>query len=324
MFSTVSKRIVGLHGGNIGFQSDGPGKGSLFYVELPLSKKSSTAVYRDISRTTPSEVQLSDRILSYRITPSQHTETGVDTHNCISNTYHDEKDSEINSISTSGNNNIDLTNPYKRNNTSKNKTHYHIRSLDTLGYVAESDVDEEDEEGTSKEESDSIKSYPYINKEKNIYKIKNNNNDHIISILLVDDVPSNRKMMKRILTLKSYHHCIEAENGEIAVQIVKDCLKNNKQLDVILMDYVMPVMDGPTATKEIRALGFVGPIIGVTGNALVVDINNFLSHGANKVLSKPLDLNKFLECIGGIVTMISFHFMIIEIYSNIVLGVKYI
>jgi two-component system capsular synthesis sensor histidine kinase RcsC len=52
----------------------------------------------------------------------------------------------------------------------------------------------------------------------------------------------------------------------------------------------MPNMDGPTATKAIRELGFLGPIFGVTGNALPSDIEHFTSHGADVVLIKPTSL----------------------------------
>lgn len=47
------------------------------------------------------------------------------------------------------------------------------------------------------------------------------------------------------------------------------------QYDAILMDFVMPRMDGPSAAKAIRHLGYAGPIIGVTGNALQSDVDWF-------------------------------------------------
>ena len=55
----------------------------------------------------------------------------------------------------------------------------------------------------------------------------------------------------------------------------------------------MPKMNGPTASKEIRALGYNGPIFGVTGNGLESDINLFMSCGADRVLIKPLYLTDF-------------------------------
>jgi CheY-like chemotaxis protein len=67
--------------------------------------------------------------------------------------------------------------------------------------------------------------------------------------------------------------------------------------DVILMDFVMPNMDGPTATKELRRLGYEGLILGVTGNALPTDIDHFLAHGASKVLLKPFRIKEFNEAV---------------------------
>ncbi len=52
-------------------------------------------------------------------------------------------------------------------------------------------------------------------------------------------------------------------------------------------------MDGPTASKEIRALGYTRPIIGCTGNGLESDIRYFTSKGASHVLVKPINLKEF-------------------------------
>ena len=74
------------------------------------------------------------------------------------------------------------------------------------------------------------------------------------------------------------HTCEEAEDGQIAVEKVKEKMATTKQdeqqplYDVVLMDFVMPVMDGPDSTKAIRALGVTCPIFGVTGNTLDTDI----------------------------------------------------
>jgi CheY-like chemotaxis protein len=61
------------------------------------------------------------------------------------------------------------------------------------------------------------------------------------------------------------------------------------------MDYEMPVMDGPTASKEIRALGCDSLIVGVTGNALPEDTAHLRSCGANAVLIKPFQMEALEE-----------------------------
>ena len=66
--------------------------------------------------------------------------------------------------------------------------------------------------------------------------------------------------------------------------------------DVIIMDIMMPVMDGITATKTIRALeredaGTI-PIIAMTANAFDDDVKQALDSGMNAHLAKPIDMEK--------------------------------
>ena len=65
------------------------------------------------------------------------------------------------------------------------------------------------------------------------------------------------------------------------------------------MDFVMPVMDGPDATKAIRSLGYTLPIIGCTGNTLDGDLQRFKDNGCDKVLGKPFDLALFHSYMTG-------------------------
>ena len=111
--------------------------------------------------------------------------------------------------------------------------------------------------------------------------------------LIVDDVESNRKMMCRLLRDRC-RDFVQAVNGEEAVnQVRKSLSAGGTSFDVITMDYQMPVMDGPTATRLIRDMGYQGLIVGVTGNALAEDIRVFKSHGANEVMVKPIDIALF-------------------------------
>jgi len=67
------------------------------------------------------------------------------------------------------------------------------------------------------------------------------------------------------------------------------------QYDVILMDYQMPNMDGPTAIRAIRSLGYKGVIFGVTGNVMALDQQEMIAAGADDVLPKPFDIDKFWD-----------------------------
>jgi signal transduction histidine kinase/CheY-like chemotaxis protein len=127
-------------------------------------------------------------------------------------------------------------------------------------------------------------------------------------LLLVDDSPMNLKMLCRILTAQGYV-CDQALDGREAVNMIKvmvdetgSSIEGNttndiNQYDGVIMDYMMPNLDGPSAAQEMRALGYTGPIIGVTGNAVLEDQHNFIRAGASCVLIKPLNteaLNKIL------------------------------
>jgi signal transduction histidine kinase/CheY-like chemotaxis protein len=91
-----------------------------------------------------------------------------------------------------------------------------------------------------------------------------------LQLLVVDDSRLNRKMLLKCLRADG-HTCSEAEDGWEAIAMVKERIGHGtgghgRPFDAVLMDFVMPNMDGPTATKEIRALGYTAPIFGVTGN----------------------------------------------------------
>ena len=120
-------------------------------------------------------------------------------------------------------------------------------------------------------------------------------NRSIESILIVDDSLINRKMIKRLLQGKC-KRIDEAGDGKEAIIKVNDfCKENGAPYDVIMMDFVMPVMNGPDCVRELRKSGFKGLIIGVTGNAMKTDLNIFMEAGTNKVMTKPLDTDIFMK-----------------------------
>ena len=128
--------------------------------------------------------------------------------------------------------------------------------------------------------------------------INSGHNRDVYDVLVVDDSGLNRKLLCKLLCA-SGHTCEEAADGRYAVEKVKARMARGPGLtssyDVILMDFVMPNMDGPTATETIRGLGYSGPIFGVTGNALESDVNYFMACGADAVLSKPFDFQLFKD-----------------------------
>ena len=112
-----------------------------------------------------------------------------------------------------------------------------------------------------------------------------------LRVLLVEDHPVNLTLAQALL--KKLGHAVDvAVNGRQAVDLVK-----THSYDVILMDLQMPVMDGITATREIRnlALHAQPKIIALTANAYARDREDCLAAGANDFLSKPYRLEQLRE-----------------------------
>jgi len=122
-----------------------------------------------------------------------------------------------------------------------------------------------------------------------------------LRILVVDDSDTNRKFLTRILQNRG-HTCDQAINGSEAVDAILksiakdkssslDSIANNKHhYDAVLLDFEMPIMNGPTAAKKMRELGSDTFIVGITGNVLPEDVDHFRSQGANEVLPKPFNI----------------------------------
>ena len=120
-------------------------------------------------------------------------------------------------------------------------------------------------------------------------------------ILLVEDNELNAEIAKTVL--EDVGALItRAENGQQALELFKE--KPAGTFDVILMDLMMPVMDGYTATRKIRELersdAKTVPIIAMTANAFQEDAEKCIAVGMNTHLAKPLDIEKMKNTIKDI------------------------
>ncbi len=109
-----------------------------------------------------------------------------------------------------------------------------------------------------------------------------------ITVLVVDDTPNNLRLANSVL--RKYGFSVKlANNGVKAVEMVKDMKPG--EIDLILMDVMMPVMDGLEATGRIRALADPKiasiPIVAMTANAFASDIEAVLNAGMNAHIAKP-------------------------------------
>eukprot|EP00531_Pseudo-nitzschia_arenysensis_P000330 CAMPEP_0116127396 /NCGR_PEP_ID=MMETSP0329-20121206/6819_1 /TAXON_ID=697910 /ORGANISM="Pseudo-nitzschia arenysensis, Strain B593" /LENGTH=1017 /DNA_ID=CAMNT_0003621495 /DNA_START=179 /DNA_END=3232 /DNA_ORIENTATION=- len=111
----------------------------------------------------------------------------------------------------------------------------------------------------------------------------------LLHVLVVDDSLTNRKLCQRLLE-RNGHRTEGACNGNEAVEMVEKSMKTGRYYDAILMDYEMPIMNGPEACKLIRKMGCSSYIAGVTGNVMSEDVDHFRSCGANWVIPKPFSV----------------------------------
>lgn len=110
-----------------------------------------------------------------------------------------------------------------------------------------------------------------------------NESERPLKVLVAEDNFINRRLIEKLL-MHDGHSVELAENGSIALEKLKE-----GHFDVVLMDCSMPVMDGYTATKNIRASGSKIPIIALTAHALAGAREECIAAGMNEYLTKPLD-----------------------------------
>jgi two-component system sensor histidine kinase/response regulator len=112
-------------------------------------------------------------------------------------------------------------------------------------------------------------------------------------VLLVEDNDLNQQVALELLRQAGMRVDV-AENGAVAVDRVRI-----QPYDIVLMDLQMPVMDGLTATREIRRLPGRGglPIVAMTANAMAGDRERCLAAGMQDHVSKPIEPARLWACL---------------------------
>ncbi|MFF0855196.1 HAMP domain-containing protein [Streptomyces sp. NPDC003388] len=114
------------------------------------------------------------------------------------------------------------------------------------------------------------------------------------TVLVVDDDARNLFALSGILELHGFR-VLHAENGRKGI----DTLVNNPDVELVLMDVMMPEMDGYTATAEIRRMPRYAdlPVIAVTAKAMQGDREKSLASGASDYVTKPVDTQDLIACV---------------------------
>ncbi|MCL2357287.1 MAG: ATP-binding protein [Defluviitaleaceae bacterium] len=106
-------------------------------------------------------------------------------------------------------------------------------------------------------------------------------------VLVVDDVEANLYVAMGFL--QPYELTIETvDNASEAITKIKA----GEEYDIIFMDHMMPETDGIEATRIIRELGYVHPIVALTANTVKGMVDMFMNSGFSGFISKPIDLNQ--------------------------------
>ena len=121
------------------------------------------------------------------------------------------------------------------------------------------------------------------------------------TLLIADDEPLIRNGVKKIIDWESlgFSEIFLAEDGQEALDIFEQ--SEEQEIDLILMDIMMPGMDGLEATRRIRTCthprGATVPIIAISANAFADDIQKAKNAGMNEHLAKPFEMEKVLRAI---------------------------
>ena len=117
-------------------------------------------------------------------------------------------------------------------------------------------------------------------------------------ILIIDDDSKNIFALSAVLKSKGYQ-CLFAISAKGGVEI----LSKNDNIGVVLMDMMMPEMDGYEAIGKIQANETLKdiPVIAVTAQAMIGDRERCLEAGAMGYVSKPINLDELIELLNGLI-----------------------
>ncbi|MCP9749727.1 response regulator [Ferruginibacter sp. HRS2-29] len=118
-------------------------------------------------------------------------------------------------------------------------------------------------------------------------------------ILIIDDDERNIFALNAVLKARNFN-CLSAFSGQDGLQL----LKEDPAIDVALVDMMMPGMDGYELIGQIRHEPLLRhlPLIAVTAQAMPGDEEKCLAAGADGYVSKPVDVDKLLQVMGGLLT----------------------
>ena len=254
----ISSGILEMHNGKISVFSEGEGHGCSFTIQIPMIRQQNTLISPN-SSTIPPPLFVSAVTRAYNNNDNNYDNSNDDNsdgNNNNKNNINDENNDHDNNNNNNDNNN---------NENNCNEINDNDKSI------------EEDELELELESNDNYDIYTdrprctycpspnlNLNNTTEVYQLPP------LELLVIDDSPVNCKMLMKCLKAVG-HSCVSGSDGLMAIAMVKERIDyanggNRRPYDAILMDFMMPNMDGPSATKIIRSMGYTAPILGLTGN----------------------------------------------------------
>lgn len=106
-------------------------------------------------------------------------------------------------------------------------------------------------------------------------------------------MPCNRRLLCFLLE-RAGAEVVAVEDGAAAL----DAIQSSGPFDLVLMDMIMPKMDGYECCRELRARNYDGPLIAITSRSLPSDRQHCLDAGCDGYLIKPVDRNLLIRTVG--------------------------
>ena len=282
----ITSGILDMHNGKISVYSEGEGCGSSFTIQLPMTRQGVLS--------SPLPPSLSSSLVLKGIcchndnihinNNNNNNSRSNNTNDNDNNNYNNNNNNSNNDKSNNNNDGIgndrNIDNANNNNNTINNNNN-NINNINNniKNYNDENDIESNGSsaDGTESELNDNYNIYtdsprcvycpsPLLNTSdtQDTYQLPS------LDLLIIDDSPVNCKMLMKCLKAVG-HSCVSGSDGIMAIAMVKDRIDyvnggKGRPFDAILMDFMMPNMDGPSATKIIRSMGYTAPILGLTGN----------------------------------------------------------
>ena len=113
----------------------------------------------------------------------------------------------------------------------------------------------------------------------------------MFEVLIIDDTRSVHAFLRSVLATVTGLSLTSVGNGKEALELIK----TGKSFNLVLLDWEMPVMDGPSTFAALKATGFDKPVIMMTTKNEPADIERMLSAGISEYMMKPFTLDILLE-----------------------------